>query len=52
MDKKIRGCQEESLNDCITRKYINDLVNKCQCVPFQIAQSNQVSNKTFSVEID
>ena len=44
MDKNERGCQEESFDECTTRKYLKALRNKCQCLPFQMIQSNKVSN--------
>ena len=36
LDKKVRKCQEESTNDCNTRKYMDSLVENCQCLPFQL----------------
>ena len=48
LDKDIRGCQEESYDECTTRKYVNDLMNKCQCLPFQFRVTNKVvSTKTL-----
>ena len=44
MDKDVRGCQKESYDKCTTTKYINALMNECQCLPFQIIQSNKVGN--------
>ena len=42
LDKDIRGCQEESYDECTTRKYMNTLMNKCQCLPFHLRLSNKV----------
>ena len=42
LDKDIRGCQEESYDECTTRKYKNTLINQCQCLPFQMIQSTKV----------
>ena len=42
MGKDIKGCQEESYDECTTRKYVNDLMNKCQCLPFQFMVPNKV----------
>ena len=42
LDKDIRGCQEESNDECTTRKYMNTLMNKCQCLPFHLRLSNKV----------
>ena len=36
LDKASRKCQEESYDECTTRKYINLLRSKCQCLPFQL----------------
>ena len=36
LDKEVRGCGEESITDCSTRKYMNALMEKCQCLPFQL----------------
>ena len=42
MDKNIRGCQQESFDDCMTEKYINNLKNFCQCLPFQLRLYEEV----------
>ena len=36
LDEDIRKCQEKPKDDCSTRKYLEDLKNKCQCLPFQL----------------
>ena len=36
LDESIRKCQREPKDDCSTRKYLEDLKNKCQCLPFQL----------------
>ena len=41
MDKDVRACQKESYDECTTRKYENDLINQCQCLPFQIIRSSK-----------
>ena len=43
MDKDIRGCQRESYDDCTSRKYTNTLLSKCQCLPFQLKLTEEVS---------
>ena len=43
MDKDIRGCQKESYDDCTTNKYINALTDKCQCLPFQLKLTEEVT---------
>ena len=43
LDQNIRNCQnEESINDCTTRYYMNDLLRECGCLPFQIRQDEKV----------
>ena len=36
LDKEVRGCQEESQDDCNTKKYMEELEEKCKCLPFQL----------------
>ena len=44
LDKTITKCQnEESLQDCKTRKYIDTLIEQCKCLPFAIRNDNEVS---------
>ena len=40
LEKNIRGCQEESYDDCTTKKYLHNLKNKCECLPFQLIQED------------
>ena len=41
LNKEKRGCQdEETLDDCITRNYIDSIINTCGCLPFQIGLFN------------
>ena len=43
LDKTIIKCQnEESLQGCKTRKYIDTLVEHCKCLPFGIRNNNEV----------
>ena len=42
LDKDIRGCQEESYDECTTKKYKNDLITKCQCLPFHLRFTEEV----------
>ena len=43
LDKNIIQCQnEESYNDCTTRKYVDDLLKYCGCLPFQMAIRKKV----------
>ena len=43
LDKDTRGCQEESYDKCTTKKYKNDLINNCQCLPFRLRLTEEVS---------
>ena len=44
LDKTIIKCQnEELLQDCKTRKYINTMVEQCKCLPFSIRTNNEVT---------
>ena len=45
LDENIRGCQEESYDDCVTKKYTDTLTDKCQCLPFQLKLYEEVSSK-------
>ena len=43
MDQSVRGCQnEEHYDECTTRQYIENMREKCGCLPLSIALSNQV----------
>ena len=45
MDMEHRGCQnEEPLEECTTRHYIETLLHKCGCRPLSITASNNVSH--------
>ena len=44
LDKTVIKCQnEESLQDCETRKYIDTMVEQCKCLPFAIRNDNEVT---------
>ena len=45
LDKNIRGCQEESYNECTTRIHMNALISKCNCLPFQLRLNEEVSSR-------
>ena len=43
LDKYIRGCQnEEPLENCTTRSYIENLVRNCGCLPLTIRLTDKV----------
>ena len=45
LDIKYRGCQsEEAIEECTTKHYIENLLRKCGCVPFQITVSKDFQN--------
>ena len=46
LDENIRRCQEEPQDDCNTRKYLDTLRKKCQCLPFQ---SRFLGDKVFKI---
>ena len=43
LDEDAKGCQEESFNECTTTKYKENIINQCQCLPFQLRLSEEVS---------
>ena len=48
LDKTIIKCQnQESLQDCKTRKYIDAMVEQCKCLPFAIRNDNEVCFSQF-----
>ena len=45
LDKTIRNCQNDiSLQDCQTRKYIDEMVKNCKCLPFGIRNGKEASS--------
>ena len=43
LDEKITGCRnEEPIEKCTTRKYIDSLLEQCGCFPFSIKTSRNV----------
>ena len=42
MDKNTRGCQVESYDECTTRIYLSTILNKCQCLPFNMRLTKDV----------
>ena len=42
MGKDIKGCQEESYDECTTRKYMSTLIRNCQCLPFKLRLTDEV----------
>ena len=45
MDQSVRGCQnEEHYDECTTRQYIENMREKCDCLPLSIALSDQVAS--------
>ena len=44
MEQYIKACQnEEELEDCTTRQYIDTFLKKCGCLPLRIWTSKKVS---------
>ena len=51
LDKAIINCQnDESLQDCKTRKYIDALIEQCKCLPFTIRDFDQVLFHTMGAK--
>ena len=43
MDKDVSKCQdEETFGDCVTRKYVNALKDKCKCLPLNLILMDEV----------
>ena len=52
LDQDVRGCQnEESLNNCKTKHYLKTLLEKCDCLPFNIRLSEKVSNIMWPISL-
>ena len=50
MDTHIKAYQnEEELEDCTTRQYIDTFLLKCGCLPFSIWTSKKVSNEKMKL---
>ena len=48
LDKNVIECQnKESLTDCSTRKYMNEILRDCNCLPFAIRNDENVSFKLY-----
>ena len=43
MDRNVRKCQDaETFDDCVTIKYIDDLIKKCNCLPLHLRLTEEV----------
>ena len=48
MNENDRKCQGvETFDECVTRKYIDDLKNKCNCLPLHLRLTNEVITETL-----
>ena len=46
LDQNIRNCQNvETYEDCSTRKYMEKILELCNCLPFQYHSTEKVVNK-------
>ena len=53
LDKTITNCQnEESLQDCKTRKYIDTMVEQCKCLSFGIRNNDEVSHHKNKITLN
>ena len=43
LSEDVRGCQNEKpLDDCITEYFIDNLLNNCGCIPFNLRLTDEV----------
>ena len=43
MNRDVSKCQDdETWDECVTRKYINDLKDKCKCLPLSLRLLDKV----------
>ena len=43
IERNVRKCQnDESFDECVTRKYIDDLITKCKCLPLNLRLTKKV----------
>ena len=43
LDRNVRKCQDdETFDDCVTRKYIDDLIRQCNCLPLNLRLTEKV----------
>ena len=43
MDRNVRKCQDdETFDDCVTRKYIDDFIRQCNCLPLNLRLTEKV----------
>ena len=50
MDQSVRGCQnQEHYDECTTRQYIENMREKCGCLPLSIALSDQVASLLYQI---
>ena len=46
LDENDRQCQnEESEDECLSRKYLENIMKQCKCLPFNLKLSGKVSNQ-------
>ena len=52
LDQDVRGCQnDEHYDECTTRQYIENMREKCGCLPLSISISDQVIFSFSSFQI-
>lgn len=50
LNEKVRKCSNyESLDDCMTKHYIDNMIRQCKCLPFNIRSTHEV--RVFSYRI-
>ena len=44
MERNVKKCKnEESFDECVTNKYIDELIEKCKCLPLTLRFTNEVN---------
>ena len=50
LDQDVRGCQdEEPLNNCTTKQYLNTLKGNCECLPITVRLFHKVHFNSFNI---
>ena len=52
LDMEDRGCQnDEPVQNCTTRQYIETVLDKCNCVPLNLRLKNNVKNYSIYLNV-
>ena len=48
MERNVRKCQDdETFDECVASNYIDDLIEKCKCLPLNL----RLTKKVFIVDV-